>query len=326
MLIIHHNDMDGRLAAAIAGHIHVTEPCEFVETDYHEPPPWDKIDDHEDIWILDFSYSPKGMDRIYNTTDNMVWIDHHITAIERQAKFDAEINSGLSGPGYDGIREVGKCAARLTWDYVQALLPHSAQESYKPQPAPKVVQYVEDYDLWKFEMPETMKFHFGLLAGNTAPPGPLWRQLIGSVENTEFLYAILVAGKTVMEYQRQEIAPRIYENSWVEQHNGFNVMMVNWPRNPFAVDEAAEFYRHLGKPIHAIVSYSQLGLKLDWKVSFYSKDERIEANVVAELNGGGGHKGAAGWITEMDPDEFDWPPALKLVPDEPEPEQSPEAT
>ena len=89
MIIVHHNDADGLCAAALVrmyhesnGHIDKQYPeitfverCHLPVTDFINPQMG------EVVYIVDYSLSPAEMEHILNVTNNVVWIDHHISAI-----------------------------------------------------------------------------------------------------------------------------------------------------------------------------------------------------------------------------------------------------
>lgn len=83
-------------------------------------------DDFDSVFLVDISLSPELMMRY---SDKIIWIDHHITAIET-----SEEN------GYDkirGIRTIGTAACELCWNYF-----------YPNFQIPLIVSYIGAYDVW----------------------------------------------------------------------------------------------------------------------------------------------------------------------------------
>ena len=69
------------------------------------------------------------MKHLYDTCD-VVWIDHHITAINDSEKY-----------GYnkmEGIRQIGTAAVELTWNYF-----------FSNVTKPDIIQYLGAYDVWQ---------------------------------------------------------------------------------------------------------------------------------------------------------------------------------
>src|SRR5574340_865027 len=60
MICIHHNDLDGRCAAAIVNQA-ASGKVLFHETDYKDPAPGDETIRGQDVVIVDFSYRPEIM-------------------------------------------------------------------------------------------------------------------------------------------------------------------------------------------------------------------------------------------------------------------------
>jgi oligoribonuclease NrnB/cAMP/cGMP phosphodiesterase (DHH superfamily) len=81
------------------------------------------------ITLVDISFPPELMLKLRESS-RVIWIDHHITALEDSAK-----------QGYQdlpGIRETGTAACELTWTYFN---PHS-------NAAPMIIQLAGAYDVW----------------------------------------------------------------------------------------------------------------------------------------------------------------------------------
>ena len=78
MKCIHHDDLDGKCAAAIIKHFH--PDCEMISMDYEKDFPFDIIQPMEKIWIIDFTLQKPGeFKKLCDIAgkENVVWIDHH---------------------------------------------------------------------------------------------------------------------------------------------------------------------------------------------------------------------------------------------------------
>ena len=70
MRVYHHNDLDGRCAAAIV--ISAEGPyLDTVELDYKDEVPLD-LDKNETVFIVDFSFKPEIMAKLLEITKNVV--------------------------------------------------------------------------------------------------------------------------------------------------------------------------------------------------------------------------------------------------------------
>jgi oligoribonuclease NrnB/cAMP/cGMP phosphodiesterase (DHH superfamily) len=124
-VILHHNDMDGVVAARIMyDYIRTSTNIEMVETvscSYSRIAEKKILDPDYDLSrsiliILDYSLEPEDLLDMVDllTIRNIIWIDHHISAIQKMASI-ADNRIGL----IPGLRvSAGLCAAELTWLFV----------------------------------------------------------------------------------------------------------------------------------------------------------------------------------------------------------------
>ena len=95
MKCFYHNDMDGICSGAIVNKFlteiqgNKTDPCKFIMINYKDEFPFDTIQKDESIVIVDFSLQKPGeFEKLLEITPNVVWIDHHKSAIERFKHLD----------------------------------------------------------------------------------------------------------------------------------------------------------------------------------------------------------------------------------------------
>src|SRR3989304_2254605 len=105
MKIFYHNDMDGRCAAFWVNHT-AQYVADYIEMDYSKPFPIETIVKNEKVWILDYSIDPLVMSKLLEITENVIWIDHHITAIDNYKDFNVSVG---------GMRKNGIAACALTY-------------------------------------------------------------------------------------------------------------------------------------------------------------------------------------------------------------------
>lgn len=290
MIVLHHDDSDGRLAAyivarrAVQGSIS-SDTATFIEMTYDKQVPFDKIPKGETVWIVDFSIPPGDMKKLLKITPNVIWIDHHKSAIERYADWD--------GPDIKGTREVGKSGCLLTWEYL-----------YPKAAAPGFVKLVDDYDIWAFKYgDETRNFYFGAMCENTDPgPGCLWEQLwddkaeVGDIVN---------AGRAIRSY-----LDNLYEghlkNVYEVEYRGLVCLVLNTP-----IMGSQAFKDRINK-YDMCMTYCWNGRQ--WRIGFYSTKSNVDCSEQAMWLGGGGHKGAAGAHVDHLPQEFGDLPCERNMP------------
>ena len=282
----HSADLDGHCSGAIVKHFN--PECELIPINYGQDFPWDKIAPEEKVFMVDFSLQPfEGMKQLAAISD-LVWIDHHQTAI------DDYVNSGLS---ISGIQRSGIGACELSWEY------------FSRDPWPFAVQLLAEYDVWNHTDERTLPFQYGLRMQDTFPTSEsamnLWKLLFHS---EEVVNALIGAGKTIIEYETQT-------NAKFCKSYSFETIMPTYPMAlagpspadvPFTLrgicinkgftnskvfDSVYDPAKH-----DLMITFCRLPLpKKQWTVSLYSDKSEVDCGAIAKSFGGGGHKGAAGF-------------------------------
>lgn len=288
MLILHHNDADGRCAAHL---IHANKDLlrgpfdimKFVEMTYEKPTPFGMVWPNETVFIVDFSISPDDMRKLMQITNNVIWIDHHITAIQKYDNYDIDI---------PGIRYSGIAGCMLTWCYLHKMT--TPESLFAPHPfypemcddAPMYVKLIADYDVWKFDYGEmTRKFITYVCGSDTNPTSDFWKEV-----QTKDLDEMLALGETMLQYR----------DSWAASYlnNGFEVEFEG--HKCFALNLGncnSEYFKALTKGKYEIlIPFVFLGDV--FRVSLYS--ETVDVSEIAVKYGGGGHVKASGFqCTEL---------------------------
>lgn len=155
MKVFYHNDLDGQCAANIIAKPVSFDASNFIEMQYGKAFPFDIIAQDETVYILDYSIEPEEMEQLLEITTNIVWIDHHITAINKYADFPHQIA---------GIRKDGVAGCVLTYQY-----------SYPGNEIPWPVLFIGDRDIWAFKYgDETKNFCSGMEIYETDPLSEDW--------------------------------------------------------------------------------------------------------------------------------------------------------
>ena len=166
MKCFYHIDEDGKCAAfwvnKLARHYDGYEK-EFIPINYGMDFPFDIIHQDEQIYIVDFSILPEQMEQLLKVTENVTWIDHHVSAIKRYDNFPYAIK----GIRYDGI-----AGCMLTYCYLKHMIKLDQNNGSvvcvpfdisMTEDAPMFTKYIADFDVWKFDYGEDTKaFEMGL--------------------------------------------------------------------------------------------------------------------------------------------------------------------
>lgn len=288
--VIHHSaDFDGIFCREIARKF--LPNAELIGWDYGQPTPLKgQLDGSEKLYILDLSIDDL-MDH-----PNLVWIDHHKSAIDKYADGVKRNNGKSSIAGY---RIDGVAACRLAWQHF-CVGPDFSKPDWKGYPdkqafinrtvrEPLAVRLVGEYDIWDRRDPRAELFQHGLRSRELTPE--IWDTMLGNVTENSTTVDTLLQGGTVLQYART------HENASVIKELGFTF---KWEGLTFLCCNAARYNSHLFTagltPEHdACFGFKWTGK--DWSVSLYHAPgkEHHDLSLIAVKHGGGGHRGACGF-------------------------------
>ena len=282
--IIHHNDLDGICAAAIVSkYYHEKTPARpeliFYETNYNKPAPVENMHRGDIVWIVDFSYPPSEMEKIYWAIaidsrapigDQLTWIDHHKTA----AAYPYE-----NLQGQRDFRDRGLSGCELTWLHC-----------FRDRIIPAAVRMIGDYDSWRLQIPDSKVFYEGAKLELLNPLAPMWHAILE--DHMTYVKDIISHGRPVSEY-RDNYTAMIrktygYDTYLAAGYDGSGYSAYAMNLYGFGSQQFGPLF---GKyPI--VIAYIHDGHR--YTVSLYS--ETVDVGKIATFYGGGGHKGAAGFV------------------------------
>jgi len=279
MIVLHHNDLDGRCAAAIVN-LQVA-PLEgekrriFIETDYKDVFDVKQVQASERVWIVDFSLKPDVMKELLKVTDRVYWIDHHKTA--------EAYDYGRELMGVRDFSEPGKSGALLAWEYTQPIA--------NPQEPPLAVQLVSDYDTWQHKLDGDKEFNLGvmLMPFSRDPTAAAWAELF---VNTKFVDRMIVQGGTARDFRDSKCEDYCKSYGFETEIGGHEAFAVNL----YTFGSQSFGGRMQKYPIC-------IGFVFDgtqFTVSLYS-DQGVDTSVISKGFGGGGHSAASGFVCEKLP-------------------------
>jgi oligoribonuclease NrnB/cAMP/cGMP phosphodiesterase (DHH superfamily) len=186
-----------------------------------------------------------------------------------------------------GVREIGKAACELSWNYF-----------FSSESMPKIVRMLGHYDVWNFTQyseDELNNLQLGLRTEKIDPDNFHWVDLF---YNENLLSHILLKGGNIRNYRKNTYADFSRDNAYRFTWNGYKVVAANTSNNP----------NHTLESIITIdddlfVTYVFNGNK--WVISLRThQDNDIDVSIIAKKYGGGGHKKAAGFSCNRLPSEF----------------------
>src|SRR5882672_11091377 len=157
-LVLYHGDCFDGFTAAWAFHTLVLPNAmwnggpEYVPCKYGQPPP-DTAG--REVFVLDFSFPRETMKAMIIASKRTMIFDHHKTAEAALAGLLDEIEQVAQRKPIDKIVfDMDRSGAGITWDELIARY-DKGRGYHLPQSRHWLVNYVEDRDLWKLELPNT---------------------------------------------------------------------------------------------------------------------------------------------------------------------------
>ncbi len=271
MICIYHNDLDGRCAAAIVER-RMGKEINFIEAGY------DKVFDFkksvcpgESVIIVDFSLKPEVMDELLEVTSDVTWIDHHVTA------------KGYPYQYIRGLRDFddkSMSGCELAWMYY-----------YPGIKMPDAIRLIGDYDKWALKyQPHCFQFYEGMKLIKHDPWESIWKDLIEDV-NMKRTLEIVEAGKMAILYRDNYCNDLCRSFGYETEIDGIKA----YACNQFMFGSKGFGHRFDQYPL--CLAYVHNGKK--FTVSLYSA--QVDVSEIAKRYGGGGHRGAAGFVCDQLP-------------------------
>jgi oligoribonuclease NrnB/cAMP/cGMP phosphodiesterase (DHH superfamily) len=280
VLCLYHDDADGCCSAAIVRRA-LGPSLALQAIEYGDPISWDVIEKSSKVVIVDFSLPLEDMLRVQKTSE-LVWIDHHKTALEGLSELD----------GVAGIRSLEEAACVLTW-----------QTFFPDQPIPKSVIYIGDRDTWRLAHDETQAFSEALRQEDFRPENDgLWKPLLDNESN--LVEEMIGRGAVLYQARLLRIKRQIERYGFEVIFEGHRTLAINVRGS----GEMGALIRQLGYEIGYCYTEAKQNAELKTFVTLYS--DRVDVSEIARKFGGGGHEGAAGFSLERTGSPF--PPQARV--------------
>ena len=308
--IYHSIDLDGWMSAAIVKHYTVKHYWEntsnwaeailnFIGYNYGQPIP--DLSEYDRVIMCDISFPKDEMIKLWDRVgvDNMIWIDHHISAIK-----DIQNTKWV----WYGAQDTKFAACELTWKY---FFPNDSM--------PEIVRLLGRYDCFGHkgtdEELKVLEFQYGA------------RQCINNYEDA-YIYLLKsfdgvieydYVGRYTIEDKIQEQGKSIYKYLCTEAKqaykNGFEIEFISDGADGESIFKKLKFIcinKERFNPINFGTDYHKENYDgvacfwyngNEWYFSLYNDNGKVDCSKLAAQFGGGGHAGAAGFrikdITEF---------------------------
>lgn len=259
------------------------QKCEFRPGFYGKPLPLD--DAHgKNVLFVDFTGSAVQLEAVGSIASSVVVIDHHKTAEEALSVYRPTLPMEHFEIDLDTLRandekpiiaffDMNRSGAVLAWMF-----------AFTDKPVPRLLQHIEDRDLWVFRYGEKTR---DITAGLRSYPMEfdVWQELRFELDRLED------EGRAVRRIEAKLIESLVHEH-YFQNIGGFQVPVTNAPYKLASETANALLKLHPDAPFAATWTRTGDG-KVAW--SLRSELERGDVSAIARQFGGGGHRNAAGF-------------------------------
>ncbi len=223
----------------------------------------------KEVYILDFSYKRDDMKRLCREAVKVTIIDHHITAFNDLRDLDKE---------HDNLNinfDMSQSGAVLSWKF------------FHQSPVPKLYQYIQDNDLWQFELDHTRTIILALMSY------PMKLKLWGSWLRDDSALDTLHSEGLILQRQINKQISRYKKAARMGKVAGYVVPVVNAPGSI-----GSELLHQLSDGYPFAAAYEDKAERRVWQLRS-GGEKAIDVAEIAQQFGGGGHKHASGFASDI---------------------------
>lgn len=257
VVIYHGNCLDGFTSAYIAWKKFGDNANYFGVTDRQNPPP--DLEGKE-VYIIDYSYPLDVMLSLQEKAKKLVVIDHHVSAENDVKSLDNYVFDNNHSGAY------------------------LAMKYFFPEMENKLVDYVEDSDLYKFVLPNSREIskYFSLVDFDFTD----FVELDNNLNSISGIEKIIDYGNILLKIQTKKVE-FFSERAEKVIFEGYEIYAVN------ATERISDIGHALAKKtdLFGLVYHFEDGF---WKCSLRGTG-KVDVSLIAQKYGGGGHHNASGF-------------------------------
>ena len=288
IVIYHANCVDG-FGAAWCFHEHCRrtngdpELLEFYPAIYNRPPPDVK---GKRVFLVDFSYDYDVVKQMLADAESVWLIDHHESAMRRLLE---TVGDPINPPGFcRPVAGLEKLNVYFSLRYSGAMLAWMFLNPTHLYP-PRLLEHIEDRDLWRFDMPNTVEINDALFS--YPYDFKVWDELMQRDMSELVSEGIVVSRKNKKDID--ELLGVCVREMEIE---GYTVPIAN-----VSYMQASAMGHKLAVPPYKFAgSYYDTADMRCFSLRSNLKQGGINVAEIAERFGGGGHAAAAGFQVPRD--------------------------
>ena len=228
------------------------------------------------VIIVDFSYKRTVLEEMAKHAKSITVLDHHKTAQEDLAGYPRPLRYMIPPPGIEAEFDMARSGAGLAWDYF-----------FPGSPRPKLIDHIEDRDLWRFALSGTREIQANLFS--FPYDFSVWDGLVEKAERPGGFADMMVGGVAIDRKMLKDIAEILGVATRDMVIGGVKVPVVNLPYTM-----ASEAAGKLAEDAPFAAAY--FDAKDGRKFSLRSRGEGgMDVSMIAKMYGGGGHRNASGF-------------------------------
>jgi len=230
----------------------------------------------EDAWVVfvDIAPPPGAWRELGEQVAQLVVLDHHVSARDR-FESDPELGRDLASGGHRVHFDLEHSGAVLAW-----------QHFHPEQDIPFLLRYVEDQDLWQWQLPSTREVNGAI--GSYPRSFPVWEQLAERTPDS-----LAREGAPIVRAQSLDVQ-RALRSAHPVTVAGQRIEAVNAREQRAWIGHELASRARFGVACGAV--YRLTGTQVD--VSLYSVGD-LDVAKLAGRYGGGGHRNAAGFSVSL---------------------------
>lgn len=279
--VIHHAPCRDGYCARLVAHMALGDDATYVGAQYGDPMP--EVPEGATVVMVDVSWPRGDMLRLAERVGDLTVLDHHQTA-----------RDALTGLDF-ALFDMDKSGARLAWEF---FFPH--------KDVPAIVEHVEDWDLWRFDIEGTREVcaYLDTLGWSL----PRWINAHHLLEERH--ERVVEIGAAVLRYKDEREREAAEDAHWVRipGFEGHPVLGEDFLGVNLGVKSLVSGTLHRlldeNEAEDVVASYRQIDGGV-WEWSLRSRDG-ADCSVIAKEMGGGGHAQACGFRTDTPPEVPDW--------------------
>ena len=256
-VVIYHANCNDGFGAAYSAWKSLGNRAEYFAASHGAPPP-DVTG--KKVVILDFSYDNATTKKMMEEAEELWVIDHHKSNM-------VELHD-ISNTHFD----MTKSGAMLAWEFF-----HPGKES------PKFIQYIQDRDLWQWELPYSKEFS---AAFDMVPWG---FDEYEKFEDDSVFDDAVKRGSYILAYSKTVIK-KVCDKASARKYNDYHVMVVN----------SSHWMSEIGASLAKDCDFAMIWYydhdDCIYKCSLRAFHDTMDVSEIAKSFGGGGHRKAAGFV------------------------------